>query len=173
MKFIYRLILSVIVGPLLSISLAASPINDPIIGFESDISSTWQLITPNATSRFFLIPGIATISVGVYTFSTQQPTPGMVANRRVSTHYDGWIRLFQRDLLPDEVIRANATSGAITAYGLNRLEMNNEIRKRVAIEYYFVQNMKGYVVSIDTTESNWPTAEVSFKEFVKLFKLKI
>ena len=172
MKPLYQLLLSLILFISLPISLLAIPIKDALIGFESDISPTWQIISPNATARMFLIPGTATVSVGVYTFSTA-PTPGMVENRRVSTYYDGWIRLFSRELLEEEALRANATRGAITAYGLNRLESNNEIRKRVTIEYYFTRNMKGYVISIDTTEPNWPIAETSFKEFARLFRLII
>jgi hypothetical protein len=153
--------------------LNAAPLHDVQMGFKTDVPYGWTSIVPataSVTRRIFLIPKIATVSVGVYHFDTV-PTPGIIENIQISEHYDGWITLFRRDLNPTELRRANADMGEIVAYGHNRLEPNNTLSKRVVVEYYFTQKNSGYFVSINTTESDWKTAESSFKSFIRMFML--
>ena len=165
------LLFTAIMGTL--IPLQAASMQDTQMGFKTEVPDGWISIMPttaNVTRRIFLIPKIATVSVGVYHFDTV-PTPGIVEKIQISERYDGWITLFRRELNTNELRRANADMGEIIAYGLNRLNPNNTLSKKVVVEYYFTQTDNGYLVSIETTESDWKIAEASFKAFIKTFML--
>lgn len=170
MKWIGLLFVATVVA---TIPVYAAPIQDIQMGFKTDLPTHWIAISPptaNVSRRLFLIPKIATVSVGIFLFE-DTPTPGMVENIRVSNLYDGWITLFRRDLTDIELGRANADQGEIVAYGFNRIEPNNLMTKRVVVEYYFTKKNKGVVVSIETTEPDWKIAEASFKYFIRMFML--
>lgn len=170
MKILNTLLAIILTGLAYTTPATAALISDSTIGFSAEIPDHWQISTPTVTFRSFIHPSIATISVGVYQFDST-PTPGMVEKIRTTAQFDGWINLFNRPITATENKLANASSGKIVAYGMNRIRESNRIEKRVVIEYYYIRPAQAYFVSLETTEPLWETIQPQFKSFINTFIL--
>lgn len=98
---------------------------------------------------------------------------GITVNRLQDMHmvgnYDGWISIGTELGTLFDNQRANATESFKAIYGKTHLNENLKPVRDFVIDYYFVKDTTGYIVSIQTPQHHWQTLKPDIQFFLKHF----
>lgn len=151
-----------------SIEATTQPLHGLIITIPTDW--TKRVLSPTSVA---LIPSnnVGLIGLTLYKFD-QLIDSSTIRKKRESTLYDGWIVRYARKSTPTERQLVSADSRELIVYGQSKLSSENKVIHTMIVEHYLTKGLKGYAISIQTDESNWPRLEQSIKQLLQSIRLK-
>lgn len=152
--------------------IAAKIVVHPVMHIRVKVPDNWT-VTVNTGTDLVMVPTpkIATVSISYYLFD-QQVTPSAIQYRRVGPYFDGWVQLFSRGPKPNELARSRAQDSLLVVYGKPWIDESMLINKRIVMEHYFLRGLRGYVISIDTIESNWTKIDTQVRDILESFVIQ-
>jgi len=133
------------------------------------IPDGWQSVTGNQRSAVIVHTDLpVTLSITAHIFPK-----GITINRLQEMHmvgqYDGWISIGTELGTLFDNQRANATDSFKSIYGKTNLSQSLEPVRDFVINYYFVKDTTGYIVSIHTPQQYWKKLKPDIQFFLKHF----
>lgn len=133
------------------------------------IPDGWQSVTGNQRSNTIVHTALpVTLSITARVFPE-----GITINRLQEMHmigqYDGWISIGAELGTLFDNQRANATDSFKSIYGKTHLSQSLEPMRDFVINYYFIKNTTGYIVSIYTPQNYWKKLKPDIQFFLKHF----
>ena len=133
------------------------------------IPDNWEAVTADqrtVTLVHAILPATLSISARVF-------PEGITVNRLQDMHmignYDGWISIGTEAGTLFDNQRANTTESFKAIYGKTQLNEALEPVRDFVIDYYFVKDTIGYIVSIQTPQSHWQQLKPDIQFFLKYF----
>lgn len=140
-------------------------------GVNLTIPNEWA-ITPTATRMLLSMEhedGTSSINVMPYIFPEDVTINGF-QRMHMTSRYDSWQNLMERELSIEEAQRANVEEGKIAIYSKSILDDNFQVSNLLVVDYYYLVNpKKGFVVSIRTYKSLWPTVKNQVRTILNSF----
>jgi hypothetical protein len=136
-----------------------------------NIPEGWvEMAQPTPNERYFLSEDqSATLNMAYYR-SEALSSVNALAQHRVVSRFDGWMAILDRPAKAEELARVKANDGRIVVYNRQFIQNTNQIQEDVVGEYYyFVSPNAGYVVSVETTMSNWKEKQSTFRNIIDSF----
>jgi len=138
-----------------------------ILGLTLTLPPDWtiQPLSPTVVGLYSPDP-MTTGTITLYTFS-QWTDASQVRKKRESSLYDGWIVRQSRPGTPSENQASHADSREVVVYGQQRLSSENKVVSQLIIEHYVTKGLRGYAISIRTTESQWARMAAPIKSLIR------
>lgn len=176
---------SILAGLLLVIGIQPLVANDTYFNDKTKINFSipdgWSL-KDNKNSRVIELVHAqdieATLNVSVFYYPPFKTVNGVeeksitinnFQRRRVSSLYDGWQNLFEREGTEKEIILANVSENYVAVYSQTRLDPRLNVTKYIVGEYYYLKRNMGVIISIQSPQSHWRELQESAKELVSSF----
>lgn len=146
---------------------SAATSSQSLLGLTLTLPPNWtfQSLAPTVVGLYSPDP-MTTATITLYTFP-QWPNATQVRKKRESTLYDGWIVRQSRLGTPSENRAAQADSREVVVYAQQRLSSDNKVVSNLIIEHYMTKGLRGYAISIRTTDSQWTRMEQTIKSFIR------
>ncbi|MCP4050490.1 MAG: PQQ-binding-like beta-propeller repeat protein [bacterium] len=138
------------------------------INFEID--EFWSNVQSDKRNKYVFKhkEDIATINITIFSFS-EPVTVNAFQKKIMSSHYDGWMNLFERQGSEYEIKKANVEDSCVAVYCKTLLNERLEVEKDLVGEYYYLKGSRGYLLSVITAQELWTEIEDSFKTLVNSF----
>ncbi|MEK9657514.1 MAG: PQQ-binding-like beta-propeller repeat protein [bacterium] len=153
-----------------SCSLFADTYDSQRYHFHVDLLEDWQFVeTVNDKSISFIHPeGIATINITAF-FFTEPVTANGLQQKRMGSHYDGWVNLFERPATDSELEQANVYDAYRALYSKHLLQSDVDFIEFIVAEFYFSHDNNSYVVSLETPKNKFSTVQVDLQKILDTF----
>jgi outer membrane protein assembly factor BamB len=126
---------------------------------ESPTSGVLEIIAPENT---------VTINILVYSFPETVTANGLQI-KRMTSFYDGWINLGERQGTEIEKLQANVDDKYIALYKKEFFGQSVSSKEVLIGEYYYIKDKSGYVFSIKTDLNLWGQVQGSVRKIIDSF----
>ncbi|NDD66305.1 hypothetical protein EBZ35_01425 [bacterium] len=176
--FIPLLIAFVCLTPSLTVAVSSPPSNAflserpttsriAVLGLTLILPTDWTLtpLSPTVVGLYSPDPS-TTGSITRYTFSKWSDA-SQIRKKRETSLFDGWIVRQSRLTTPSENRASQADSREVVVYAQQRLSSDNKVVSNLMIEHYMTKGLRGYAISIRTTDSQWTRMEQTIKSLIR------
>ena len=138
--------------------------------FQFDELSNWTFHSDkNQKELFFVHPeGIATINITAFLFR-EEITANALQEKRMGSHYDGWVNRHSRAATTDEMYSANVEDAYRALYSKHILQDDLSLKEFIVAEFYFVKNLYGYIISLETSKQDFKSVNQDLQFILNSF----
>eukprot|EP01047_Picozoa_sp_COSAG01_P000149 COSAG01_NODE_2_length_63927_cov_1357.611941_34_plen_579_part_00 len=130
----------------------------------------WHLVELKKDKEIaFVQPeGLATINVTAFYF-LEEVTANGLQKIRMGSRYDGWVNLFERPATEKEMLAANVSDAYRAVYSKHVMNDNFVLSEFLTAEFYFVDGLNAYVISLETHKTDFQAVQVALQEILDGF----
>ena len=111
---------------------------------------------------------IATINLTQKVFS-EPITANALKVKRGKYHYDSWMNVYERYGTEKENILANVNESYVAVYLSQSLDSKLNLVEKLSGEYYYITNDSYYIITVQSTKSNWKSIQPDVKTILNTF----